>query len=111
MIKKARAMRKEEKAAKKAEKIKRKQEAIGASKEKLSGPAKHSTNRQLSSEGQDHLDTKASSLGHPNARVDGRTGYSNSQLPESPRLLEKLEKASGAVPHRSGIRRPSFLKR
>ena len=111
MIKEARAMRKEEKAAKKAEKIKRKQEAIGASKEKLSSLAKHSTNREMSSEGQEDLDAKASSLGHPDPRVDGTTGYSNSKLSESLPLPEKLRRASGAVPHRSGIRRPSFLKR
>ena len=111
MIKEARAMRKEEKAAKKAEKIERKQEAIGASMEKLGGPAKHSTNRQLSSEGQDDLGAKTSSLRHPSPRVDGTTGYSTSRMPKRPPLLKKLGKASGAVPHRSGIRRPSFLKR
>lgn len=111
MIKEARAMRKEAKAAKKAEKIKRKQEAIGGSKEKLSSLAKHSTNRQLSSEGQEDLDARASSLGHPDPSVDGTIGYRNSQLPKSPPLLEKLKKAGGAVPHGSGIRRPSFLKR
>ena len=32
-------------------------------------------------------------------------------LPELPPLLENVEKASGAVPQRSGVRRPSFLKR
>ena len=111
MIKEARALRKEEKAAKKAEKIKRKQEALEASKEKLSGPAKHSTNRQMSSEGQEDLDARASSLGHLHPSVDGTTGYSKSPLPKLPPLLEKTGKASGAVPHISGIRRPSFLKR
>ena len=111
MIKEARVMRKEEKAAKKAEKIKRKQQAIAASKEKLNGLAEHSTKRQLSSEGQEYLDAKASSLGHPDSRVDGTTGYRNSQLHESPPLLDKLEKGSGAVPHIPGIRRPSFLNR
>ncbi|KAM0803826.1 hypothetical protein BDR22DRAFT_838018 [Usnea florida] len=110
-IMEARAMRKEEKAAKKAEKIKKKQKAIGASKEKLSSLDKHSVNRQLSSEGQEDLDAKASSLGDPDARVDGTTAYSNSQVPESSLLLEKLEETSGAIPRRSGVRRPSFLKR
>ena len=44
------------------------------------------------------------------SKVDGTTD-SNSQLSESRPLLQKPEKASGAVPHRSTIRRPSFLKR
>ena len=113
MIKEARAMRKEEKAAKKAEKLKKKQNTIGASKEKLSSLDKYSTNRQLSSEGQEDLDAKASSLGDPDARADGTTGYSNSQLLELPPLLEvgKTRGTVRTVPQRSGVRRPSFLKR
>lgn len=111
MIKEARAIRKEEEPAKKAEKIRRKQQAIGASKEKPSDLAEHPTNRQLSSEGQEDLDAKASSLGRPNPQVDGTIGHSSTQLPELPPLLEELEKASGAVPHRSSISRPSFLKK
>ena len=111
MIKEARAMRKEEKAARKAEKIKRKQKAIGPSKEKLSASAKHSTNRQLSSGGQEGLDTKASSLGHSDPQADGLIGHSSTQLRERPPLQEEVKKVGSAVPHRSGIRRPSFLKR
>ena len=110
MIKEARAIRKEEEAAKKAEKIERKQTAIRAS-EKPSSLAEHSTNRQLSSEGQEDLDAKASSLGHPTPRVDETIGHSSTQLPEVPPLLEELEKARSAIPHRFGIRRPSFLKK
>ena len=111
MIKEARAVRKEEEAARKTEKIKRKQKAIGVSKDKLSILAKHSSNRQLSSEGQEDLDEKAPSVGHADPQVAETIGYSSTQLPELPPLLEELEKASGVIPRRSGILRPSFLKR